>query len=288
MNSKQSCFKESAGKIVKVLFRRKVVIVAAVVMVAFILMAVFAPLIAPYDPYEQNLINRNQDPSSEHILGTDALGRDLLSRIIYGTRVSLMVGLFATIFASIIGTAIGLTVGYIGGVLDSVVMRIVDAILSIPPLVQAMVVGTILGSGLVNVSITIGFSMIPTYVRIARGQVLSIKLQEYVNASIAVGTRTPRLLVKHILPNCISPIIVLMTQNLGSAMLTEANLSFIGLGIAPPTASWGAMVSQGQAQLINHPLISIAPGLCIMLIVLAFNIFGDGVRDALDPRLRNK
>lgn len=279
---------EDARKFLMTLFKRKIVVISAIVIVLFLLIAVFAPVFAGQDPYEQNLDLVLQDPAAGHLLGTDALGRDVFARVIYGSRVSIVVGVLATFFASVIGVAIGLIVGYVEGSLDMVVMRIIDAVMAIPPLVQAMVMGVILGGGLVNVSFSIAVSLIPTYIRIARGQVISVKRLEYVNSSIALGCRTPRLLLVHILPNCLSPLIVLMTQNIGGAMLTEANLSFLGLGIAPPTASWGAMVSDGFAELLHHPLLSIAPGVCVMLVVLAFNIVGDGLRDALDPRLRSR
>lgn len=279
---------EDARKFLKTLFKRKIVVISAIVILLFLLMAVFAPVVAGKSPYSQNLDMVLQDSSSEHILGTDALGRDVFARVVYGSRVSIVVGVLATMFASVIGVTIGLIVGYVEGPLDMVVMRVIDAIMAIPPLVQAMVMGVILGSGLVNVSISIAVALIPTYIRIARGQVLSVKRLEYINASIAAGCHTPRLLLVHILPNCLSPLIVLMTQNIGGAMLTEANLSFLGLGIAPPTASWGAMVSDGFAELLHHPMLSIAPGICVMLVVLAFNIVGDGLRDALDPRLRSR
>ncbi len=277
---------ERIKKFLAVLTRRKIVVAGLIVILLFVLVALLAPVIAPYDPYEQDYYNMLSDPSAEHWLGTDSLGRDVLSRIIYGTRISLLVGITSILFAGSIGMVLGLITGYFGGWIDTIVMRIADAQMAIPPLVQALVIGAILGGGMKNLVISIAFSMIPTYIRLMRGQVMSVKTLEYVNVSISLGCKTPRLLFTHILPNCLSPLIVLVTQNLGSAILTEANLSFLGLGIAPPQASWGAMVSDGYTQLMNHPVLSIAPGLFVMIVVLAFNMVGDGVRDALDPRLR--
>ena len=270
----------------RVFFGRKVVIFGFVIIVLLILTAIFAPLIAPYDPYEIDMANALQNPSTSHWLGTDEIGRDVLSRLIYGTRTSLMVGIVAVSVAVFIGVALGLISGYFGKWLDNVIMRFIDALMAIPGLVLALVFAAILGGGLKNIMIAVGVSMMPTYCRLMRGQVFSIKSADYILAAHSLGSNDIRIMVKHILPNCLPPLIVLMTVQLGMAILIEAGLSFIGIGIAPPGAAWGGMVNEGYAYLMMNPVLSFAPGLSIMVVVLAFNLVGDGLRDALDPRLR--
>jgi len=276
----------SFKRFLRVFLARKVVIVGLLVILALILMAIFAPVLAPHDPYAQNLANSLQKPSSEHLLGTDLLGRDVLSRIIYGSRVSLMVGIVVVLLGGTLGMAIGLISGYFGGVIDSILMRIMDAIIAIPMIILAMALGAAMGGGITNVILALGIAITPTYARLMRGQVLSIKQQDYVIAGELTGASNLRNILVHVFPNSISPLIVLITMNLGMAILAEAGLSFLGLGIAPPGAAWGAMVNDGYRYLLAHPLLSVAPGLCVMIVVLAFNIVGDALRDALDPRLR--
>lgn len=278
----------SFKRFLRVFLARKVVIVGLLVILALILVAIFAPVLAPHDPYEQNLANSLQKPSSEHLLGTDLLGRDVLSRIIYGSRVSLMVGIVVVLLGGTLGMAIGLISGYFGGVVDSILMRIMDAIIAIPMIVLAMALGAAMGGGITNVILALGIAITPTYARLMRGQVLSIKQQDYVIAGELTGASNLRNILVHVFPNSISPLIVLITMNLGMAILAEAGLSFLGLGIAPPGAAWGAMVNDGYRYLLAHPLLSVAPGLCVMIVVLAFNIVGDALRDALDPRLRGE
>lgn len=270
----------------RTLLSRKIVVAGLAVLVLAVLAAIFAPLLAPYDPVAQNLSNSLQPPSSEHWLGTDKLGRDVLSRVIYGARVSLAVGFVSVAIAGSIGMLLGLIAGYAGGWIESVVMRCMDVMMSIPLIILALFIGSVLGKGLGNVMLAIGIGMIPTYARLTRGQVKSIKQLDYVTAGTLGGASKLKNAFVHILPNCISPNIVLMTMNLGSAILIEAALSFLGLGINPPMASWGAMVSDGYNHLRTLPLLSIAPGVVIMIVVLAFNIVGDALRDTLDPRLR--
>jgi peptide/nickel transport system permease protein len=214
------------------------------------------------------------------------MGRDVFSRIIYGTRVSFSVGIVSVAIAGSLGMLLGTISGIAGGVVDSVIMRIMDAMLSIPLIILAIFLGSILGKGLGNVMLAVGISMMPSYARLTRGQVLSIREMDYVTAGTICGSSAIRNAITHIIPNCVSPNIVLMTVNLGGAILAEANLSFLGLGISPPMASWGGMVSDGKAFLRMNPIIAIAPGIFVLLIVLCFNIVGDAVRDALDPRLR--
>jgi peptide/nickel transport system permease protein len=224
--------------------------------------------------------------SLKHIFGTDSMGRDVFSRIIYGTRVSFSVGIVSVAIAGSLGMLLGTISGISGGVVDSVIMRITDAMLSIPLIILAIFLGSILGKGLGNVMLAVGISMMPSYARLTRGQVLSIRETDYVTAGTICGSSAVRNAITHIIPNCVSPNIVLMTVNLGGAILAEANLSFLGLGISPPMASWGGMVSDGKTFLRMNPIIAIAPGIFVLLIVLCFNIVGDAVRDALDPRLR--
>jgi peptide/nickel transport system permease protein len=269
-----------------VFFGRSVVIFGFIIIFILIFVAIFAPFIARYDPYKQNLGNTLQKPGAEHWLGTDPYGRDVLSRVIYGSRTSLMVGIVAVGIGAAVGIILGLVSGYFGGVMDIVLMRVIDAMMAIPSLVLALVFAAVLGSGLTNVMIAIGVAMVPLYARLMRGQVLSVRQADFILASHSLGCSNVRIMFRHILPNCMPPLIVLITLNLGSAILAEAGLSFIGVGILPPGAAWGNMISQGYNYLLTNPILSFAPGACIMLVVLSFNMVGDGLRDALDPRLR--
>jgi peptide/nickel transport system permease protein len=269
----------------RVFFDRKVVIFGFAVILLLLITAIFAPLLAPYSPYDQNLANISARPSAQHLLGTDEIGRDVLSRIIYGTRTSLMVVVVAVGVAAAIGVTLGMISGYFGGWVDNIIMRFIDALMAIPGLVLALVFAAMLGGGLKNIMIAVGISLVPTYCRLMRGQVFSVKGSDYILAAHSLGAKDGRIMLRHVLPNCMPPLIVLVTLQLGMAILTEAGLSFIGIGIAPPGAAWGSMVSEGYKFPANTAL-SIAPGLSIMLVVLAFNLVGDGLRDALDPRLR--
>jgi len=277
----------SFRRFTRVFLNRPVVVFGAVSVVALVLMAIFAPLIAPYDPYAQDLNQVLQDPSREHLMGTDTLGRDTLSRIIYGSQVALLVGVGTVAMAATIGTALGLVAAYFGGWTFTVIMRLTDAMMAIPALLLALVVSTLLGSGLAAVLVAVGLALMPGYVRLMAAQVLTIKQNEYVLAARSVGAGRVALMVRHILPNCLSPLIVQVTLVIRLAILIEATLSFLGLGIKPPTAAWGSMVYDGYRYLALRPILSLGPGLAIMLAVFAFNMVGDGLRDALDPRLRN-
>lgn len=270
----------------KVFLSNKSVILGLVIIVIMVIFAFFAQWISPYDPIEQNLLATLQTPSEAHWLGTDSLGRDLLSRIIYGSRVSLSVGLVSTLIAGSVGMVLGLMAGYIGGWVDSIIMRIMDAMMSIPLIIMALFLGGVLGKGLGNIMLSVGIVMIPGYARLTRGEVMAVKELDYVTAGTIGGATRFQNAFIHILPNCLSPNLVLMTMNLGIAILVEAGLSFLGMGINPPTPSWGGMVSGGYRYLAILPLISIAPGLFVMATVWSFNIVGDALRDSLDPRLR--
>jgi ABC-type dipeptide/oligopeptide/nickel transport system permease subunit len=249
-------------------------------------MAIFAPLLAPYDPYEQNLDRTMEKPSTEHWLGTDTVGRDTLSRIIYGSRTSLMVGLVALGMAAGIGMSLGLAAGYFGGLTQGIIMRIMDALMTVPMILLALTVAAVLGGGIINVIIALGVALVPTYARLMCAQAMSVKENDYVTAVRSIGANNLAIMIKHVAPNCFPPLIVMMTMQIGITILSEAGLSFLGIGINPPAAAWGAMVSEGYRYLVINPILSFAPGLAIMLVVFAFNMIGDGLRDALDPRLR--
>jgi peptide/nickel transport system permease protein len=270
----------------RVFLGRKVVVFGLIIILLLIFTAIFAPLLAPYDPYRVNLNNQLLQPSSKYLLGTDDVGRDVLSRIIYGTRTSLMVGIVSVGIAASIGMTLGLLAGYFGGVTYMVIMRLMDAMMSLPMILLALVIAAILGGGLKNVMIALGIGLIPGYARVMCAQTLSIKENEYVIAGRAIGASNPQIMFRHVLPNSFPPLIVMMTMMLGMAILAEAGLSFLGMGIQPPGAAWGSMVSDGYKYLLTNPILSFAPGIAIMLVVFAFNMIGDGLRDALDPRLR--
>jgi peptide/nickel transport system permease protein len=260
--------------------------VALFLIVAFVVMAIFAPLIAPYDPLKQDLPNTFSSPSFSHPFGTDYLGRDILSRIIYGSRVSILVGLVAVGIAVSIGVPVGLFAGYIGGLVDDAFMRIVDGVMAFPTLILALGIVAVLGPGILNVMIAIGFTAAPVYVRLARAQTLSVKTYDFVIAATSVGCSTRRILFVHILPNILAPIIVAATLGLAGAVLAEAGLGFLGVGVVPPTPTWGSSLNQGFRYLNTAPGMSLFPGFAIFLLVLSFNFAGDALRDVLDPRLR--
>ena len=273
---------------IKALFSRKIVLVSACIVMLIILVAVFAYQIMPFDPNKPAVRERNQGPSAAHMLGTDEFGRDVLSRIIIGSRVSLVVGVLAVIIACIIGTTLGMLAGYFGGFIDDLISRVAEAIRVIPQVVLAIALCAVFGGGIVNMSLILGISNMTVYIRMMRSQVMSIKERDYIMAGRLQGNSSGRLMLRHILPNSVSPIIVTMTQQIGGTILAEAGLSFLGLGISTPTASWGTLVSGGRAYLLTNPVYSIAPGVCIALLVICLNSLGDGVRDALDPRLRGE
>ena len=285
-SKKLSSKAKNRERFARVMLGRKTVAICLGILAAGLIIADFAPLIAPYDPYQQDLRSYLQGMSSAHWLGTDAMGRDVLSRIIYGARVSYAVGFVAVLFAGVLGMILGTISGVVGGWVDSIIMRVMDAMMSIPLIILALFLSVILGKGLFNVIVAVGISMIPSYARVTRGQVLTLKEADYVTAGSVCGASKLKNALVHIVPNCLSPVIVLMTMNLGTAILSEASLSYLGLGIAPPMASWGGMVSDAYSYLSQNPVIAIAPGVAIMIIVLCFNIVGDALRDALDPKLR--
>jgi peptide/nickel transport system permease protein/oligopeptide transport system permease protein len=273
-------------RFLRVFLSRGVVVFGIIVLLIFILVAIFAPLLAPYDPYKQDLANTLSQPSKEHLLGTDVLGRDSLSRIIYGARISLMIGLIVVGAASVLGMILGLLAGYFGGWAYNIIMRFIDALMAFPMVLLALVVAALLGGGMKNVIIALSVALTPIYSRLMCAQVLSVKENDYVMAERSLGASNMRMMIQHIVPNCFPPIIVLITMMLGAVILAEAGLSFLGIGINPPTPAWGSMVNDGRDYLLSHPILSFAPGFAIMLLVFAFNMVGDGLRDAIDPKLR--
>ena len=273
-------------RIFRVFFSRGVVIFGLIIIIILLVSAIFASVLAPYDPYKPDLGSILLQPGKGHLLGTDPLGRDTLSRILYGSRTSLMVGVVAVGFAATIGMTMGLIAGYFGGLTYATIMRFIDALMAFPLILLALIIASLLGGGLKNVMIALGVGLIPAYARLMCGQVLSVKENDYVLSGRAMGADNIRIMLRHVLPNCFPPLIVLVTMMMGMTLLAEAGLSFLGIGIEPPGAAWGAMVNDGYQYLLTNPILSFAPGLAIMLVVFSFNMVGDGLRDALDPRLR--
>ena len=277
-----------ARAVLRALVRHRLAAAGLVVIVAVTAMAVLAPALAPHDPYKQNLYRVLQPPSSTHWLGTDNVGRDLLSRLIYGARVSLLVGLMATLVSALAGITIGVVAGYVGGAVDSAVMRVTDAFMCFPYLIFVLALAAALGPGVTNVVVAFCVLGWTGFARIVRGQVLLLRELPYVEAARAAGTGDARIIVRHVLPNALAPALVATSITIGLAILTESGTAFLGLGAEPPTASWGKELRVGYTYLERVPLFSLAPGLMITVTVLAFNFVGDGLRDALDPRLRGE
>lgn len=270
----------------KVFLGRKIVIVGMAIILINAIAAIFAPWLAPYDPNEINLSLPTAPPSAQHWLGTDTVGRDYLSRMIYGARTSMVIGISAVVIAAVLGITLGLIAGYTGGIVSAVIMRFIDALMAFPMIMLMIIIAAVLGHGILNIIIALGIGMMSSYARLMYGQVVSTKENDYVMAARLIGGSSGRIMFRHILPNCLAPLIVMMTMALGGAILAEAGLSFLGMGISPPTATWGGMVSLGYKLLLTDPILSLVPGVAIMLLVFAFNMVGDGLRDVLDPRLR--
>jgi peptide/nickel transport system permease protein len=264
--------------------RNRMALAGLVIVTVIILAAIFAPLIAPYDPYERDIRNRIAAPSAAHIMGTDELGRDTFSRIIYGARVSLSVGLVSVGLATLIGAPLGLMSGYSGGRTDSLIMRLMDTILSFPEIVLAIAILAILGPSVFNAMIAIGVVYIPVFARTVRAPAMAQTHKEYVEAAHSLGASTSRVVFRHIAPNTLSILIVRMSTSFSYAILAEASLSFLGLSASPPTATWGRMLKEGQSVMQQAPWVAIFPGVAIAIAVLGFNLLGDGLRDAFDPR----
>ena len=260
--------------------------VGGLVVLVAVLVAVLAPVLSPYDPLQQDLPNSLARPGGAHLLGTDNVGRDVLARVIFGTRVSLIAGAVSVAIAALVGSLLGLGAGYWGGRLDDVAMRLMDAVLSFPPLVLALALGAVLGAGLTGVLIALGVVYTPTFARLMRGQVLAIKARDYVEAARLLGAPNWWIVKRHVLPNAATPIVVQASLSFAFAILAEASLSFLGLGIQPPQPSWGSMINAGRGYLQQAPWIVFGPGGALFVTVLGLNFVGDAIRDALDPRLQ--
>ena len=281
--------KKNRQQSLRIFFGRGVTVkLCSAILVLFVVLSLLLPLVMNLDPNSQDLVNRLAAPSAEHWFGTDYLGRDVFARIIYGGRVSLMVSLLAGTFAAAVGIVLGLIAGFFGGIVSRTIMAATDVVLSIPNMVFTMIIAAIMGRSVVSLTIAIGIGMVPTYIRMVNGQILQLKENDYVVASTLVGQSSLKILFKHLLPNAFPSLIVLYTINLGNAIMTESSLSYLGVGINPPTATWGNMVSDAYAYLYLAPRLAIIPGICIIVLIIAFNIVGDGLRDSLDPRLRGK
>ena len=274
---------ESFGR----LKENKVAMLGFVIIISFILLAILAPVFAPYDPYQQTLEEMLKSPSIKHPAGTDELGRDILSRLIYGARISLSIGFMIEIIAVSIGVTLGCIAGYYGGIWDSIIMRMTDIIFAFPSLIFAIAIMFALGPGLINVFFALAIISWAGTARLIRGQVLHLKELEYIEACRAIGEKDIQIILRHIIPNCLPTIIVIITLGIPDAIMSEASLSFLGLGAQPPMASWGSMIYTARTYIMQAPTYSVFPGICIMLIVLSFNLLGDGLRDALDPRLKD-
>ncbi|HEY1459233.1 MAG TPA: ABC transporter permease [Casimicrobiaceae bacterium] len=272
------------ARVLRRLRRRRAAIVGLVVVVGFILLALFAPWIAPYDPLQTSWSAVRKAPSAAHWFGTDEIGRDVLSRVIWGTRASLLAGLVSVCISLACGVPIGLLAGYVGGPVDVLISRMTDAMLACPFLILAIALAAFLGPSLTNAMIAIGVSATPVFIRLTRAQVLAVKVEDYVEAARALGNPPWRIALRHVLPNAISPLIVQATLAIAAAVIAEASLSFLGLGQQPPAPSWGSMLNTAKNYIDNAPWMAIWPGLSIFLLVLSFNLVGDGLRDALDPR----
>ena len=271
---------------IRAIMKNKLAVAGAVLLLTMIVLAALSPIIAPYGFDEQNYEIARQTPSLQHLAGTDELGRDIFSRILYGGRVSLKIGIISVGIGLIFGGSLGVIAAYYGGVTETVIMRVIDVLMAIPSIILSISICAALGSGIVNTMIAVGISSIPTYARVFRSSVISEKSKEYIEAARAVGAGNARIILKHILPNSIAPVIVQASLGVAQAITTAASLSFIGLGIQPPNPEWGALLSSGRQYIRDFPHMVVYPGIAIMLTVLALNLIGDGLRDALDPRLK--
>ena len=279
-------FNSTWDNIVNTFKKNPLALAGLVIILLIVLAAILAPVICRYDPYTQDLRNALAKPSAEHILGTDSFGRDLFTRILYGARVSLIIGLIPSVIAIIIGTVMGLMAGFLGKTADFIIMRIADIVLSFPSLLLAMVIMYTLGPSLLNLFIALSIINWGMTARTVRAQTLQLREKEFVEAARSVGVKNWTIMFRHILPNCIPSLIVIFTLDIPSAIMSEASLSFLGVGAKPPEASWGLMVSENRDNLTKAPWVALFPGIAIMLLVLAFNFVGDAMRDALDPTLK--
>jgi len=270
-------------------FSRGVISYAALIIIAmFLLSALLTPILTPYGPNDMNLRASLAQPSVKHLLGCDLHGRDVVTRLLYGARVSLTVSVFSCIIGAIFGMGLGLIAGYTDGALSTIIMRYVDVQLAIPPMLFTITIGIIVGHSIFGLIFALSFGMLPSYIRLMYGLVLSLKQSDYITALKFANVKIRKIIVKHLLPNAFPTMMVTFTMNLGGTIMQESTLSFLGIGIQQPTATWGSMVADGYQYMFDRPQLAFAPGLCLLLVVLAFNIAGDSLRDAIDPRLRGK
>jgi peptide/nickel transport system permease protein len=262
--------------------------IGLVVFLIVVVVAILAPVLAPYDPNDQNILEKLRAPTMEHWLGTDSFGRDTLSRLIYGARISLIIGVVSTLAAMVIGTAIGMLAGWHGGRLDTVTMQAMDVLLAFPSLILGLILVAMLGPSMVNIIIAIALTSIPPFARIARAPTIAVKEREFVDAGRALGYSDTRLLVVHILPNILPEILVMGSLWLANAIRTEASLAFVGLGVKPPTATWGGMIREGFENILDSYWLALVPGVAILIVIFALNLLGDGLRDAIDPKLKGE
>ena len=262
--------------------------IGLVVFLIVVVAAIFAPVLAPYDPTDQNILDKLRPPSMEHWLGTDSFGRDTLSRLIYGARISLIIGVVSTLAAMIIGTAIGMLAGWHGGRLDTVTMQAMDVLLAFPSLILGLILVAMLGPSMTNIIIAIALTSIPPFARIARAPTIAVKEREFVDAGRALGYSDTRILTVHILPNILPEILVMGSLWLANAIRTEASLAFVGLGVKPPIATWGGMIREGFENILDSYWLALVPGLAILIVIFALNLLGDGLRDAIDPKLKGE
>lgn len=276
-------------RFLKTFFSRGIISYASVILIIlFLIAAIFAPLLTPYSPNKMDLRYSLATPSKEHLFGCDLHGRDVLTRILYGSRVSLTISVLSCIVGAVFGMMLGLIAGYTDGIFSRLIMRYVDIQLAIPPMLFIIVIGIIVGHSLFGMVVAISFGMLPGFIRLMYGLVLSLKESDYIIALKFANVKTWKIIVNHLLPNSFPTMMVTFTMNLGGAIMNESTLSFLGIGIQQPTASWGGMVADGYLYIFTRPFLAFIPGVCLLLLVLAFNIFGDSLRDAIDPRLRGK
>ena len=273
-------------RVMRVFFGRKLAVVGLVLIVFLIITAISAPWLAPYPPNDINMAQTLAKPSVEHWLGTDNLGRDVLSRIIYGARTSLIIAVGATAASVILGETLGIIAAHFGGIVFQIIMRIIDALMAIPMLLVALIMASLLGGGVKNVILALGVGMLSVHARMMCAQAISVKQNDYILAAKAMGVSDMRMMLRHIFPNAFPALMVVTTVGLGAVILAEAGLSFLGVGVMPPYPAWGGMISDGYKYILSNPALSFSPGVAIMLVVFGFNMVGDGLRDALDPRLR--
>ncbi|MEK4427093.1 nickel transporter permease [Solibacillus sp. FSL K6-1523] len=286
MGKKSSPRSEAFKTFMKRLLKNKAAVIGGLVILFIILVGIIGPFLLKTDPNAQDILNKLQPPSKEHWFGTDNFGRDIFTRVVFGTKLTLKVGFLSVLIGGIIGIVLGIVSGYYGGIIDTLIMRVMDVLLAFPGILLALAIVSVLGGSLTNVIIAVGIFSVPAFARIVRGSTLQVKKLEYIDAVRALGASDGRIIFKHILPNILSPIIVQATMRIATAILTASGLAFLGLGAQPPASEWGAMLSDGRAYMHNASHMVMFPGMMIVIVVLAFNIFGDGLRDALDPKMK--